>query len=81
MMRTTALSLIRESGTGDAWSGQDRGDSAGPLSRGPFDQRDQSASGRVARDVPEGFVDRRDRVRLRAQDAAGFEDRPLAVGA
>ena len=41
MMRTTALSLIRESEAGDAWSGQDREDSAGPLSGGPFDQGDQ----------------------------------------
>ena len=53
MMRTTALSLIRESKAWDAWSGQDRGDSADPLSRGLFDQRGQSASGRVACDVPE----------------------------
>ena len=30
-----------------------RGDSADPLSRGLFDQRGQSASGRVACDVPE----------------------------
>ncbi len=56
MMRTTALSLIRESETGDAWSGQDRGDSAGPLSGGPFDQGDQLGFGGVPGDDSEGFA-------------------------
>ena len=70
-MCSTALSVIRNSEVGDAGSGRDWEDTADLISRGPFDQGDQPASGRVARD---GAC-------LRVQDAAASEDRALAVGA
>ena len=61
-MCSNALSLIRESEAGDAWSGQARGDLAGPLSGRPFDQGDQPGFGRVSGDDSEGFAFGRDGV-------------------
>ena len=77
MMRTTALSLIWKSKAWDAWSGQDRGDSAGPLSEQPFDQGDQPGFGRVLSNDSEGFALGRDGARLQASDAAAAEERAL----
>ena len=82
MCVSIALSMIRRSEAGDAWSVQDREDTAGPLSEGPLYQGDQPGFVGVSGDGPEGFAFGGDGVRLRAPDAVlALADDQLRRGA
>ena len=66
MCVSIALSMIRKSEAGDAWSGRDWEDTAGPSSGWPFDQGDQLGFVGVPGDGSEGFAFGGDGVRSRA---------------